>query len=79
MGFTLAGDITVKVTTMARTMGTSDEAVVIPDTNNQVLVRLGSRAFHERMKDTTIFKIPVRLKTVIGGVETEELFFVCTK
>ena len=38
MGFTLARTVTEEAAKIALTMGESDAAVVVPDTNNQVLV-----------------------------------------
>jgi hypothetical protein len=79
MGFTLADDLLAKVTEMALSMGESQEALVIPDSCEQVLVRAGSKAFLERKGSKGIFMIPVQLKTVTNGVEKQELFFVCTQ
>ncbi len=79
MGFTLADDLLAKVTEMALSMGESQEALVIPDSCEQVLVRAGSKAFLDRKGSKGIFMIPVELKTAIDGVEKKDLFFVCTK
>ncbi len=78
MGFTVAASVAQKAAEIALAMGERDEATVVPGTGGQVLVRSGSRAFLERKDDRHIFKIPIRLKTLIGGVEIEEVFFLCT-
>ncbi len=79
MGFTLAPEVAEEAAKIALSMGESNEAVVIPGTQEQVLVRYGTKAFLERKDVQEIFKIPVKLKTVVGGQEKEELFFVCTE
>ena len=79
MGFTLAEDLMKSVTAMALTMGECNDAVPIPDSGNQVLVRAGSTAFVERKTMKGVLMIPVELKTLVHGVEKQELFCVCTK
>ncbi|MEI6809638.1 MAG: hypothetical protein WCN95_13030 [bacterium] len=79
MGFTLAKDLGEKAAKIALAIGESDEAVVIPDSSDQVLVRAGSRAYRERMETKGVFMIPVELRTLVNGVEKQELFCVCTK
>lgn len=79
MGFTLSKAVAEEATKIALDMGTSDDAIKIPGTPDMVLVRAGSRAYIERKDRKGVFMIPVQLKTVIGGVEKQELFVVCTK
>ena len=78
MGFTIAKEVAEQAAKIALTMGESEEAVIIPGTQDQVLVRCKTAAFEERKNVQEIFKIPVILKTIIGGEEKETLFFVCT-
>jgi len=79
MGFMLATDLLKKVTEIATSMTEDQDLEMIPDSDGQVLVRYGSKAFLERKGDKSIFKIPVRLKTSVGGNEVEETFLVCSK
>lgn len=78
MGYILAKKVAEKAAKIALSLGEMDEAVIIPDTDGQVLVRQGTSAFQKRLEDRQILKIPVVLKTVKGGVEAEDTFFVCT-
>ncbi len=79
MGFTLSKAVAEEASKIALAMGTSDDAIKIPGTPDMVLVRAGSKAFHERKGSKGIFMIPVQLKTVTNGVEKQELFVVCTQ
>ncbi len=79
MGYVLAEGVAERAAVVALSLGERDEAVIIPETDGQVLVRQGTSAFLERMNDRGIFKVPVALITVKGGVEVIDNFFVCTK
>jgi len=79
MGFTLAKDLAENAASIALSMGDSEDAVLIPDSGDQVLVRAGSRAYRERMETKGVFMIPVELRTLVNGVEKQALFCVCTK
>lgn len=79
MSFVLDGQIASEVRKLALSMGESNEAVAIPDGKGSVLVKNGSTAYSERKEMKGVLMMPVTLPTIIHGIETEVLFFVCTK
>lgn len=81
MGFTLTEDLIAKAGKIALAMGDSQEAVTIPEALGLILVRDGSAAYHDRkgLVENSGIGIPKKFKTIANGVETETLFFICTK
>lgn len=79
MGFEISEELLEKAAKIALAMGNSEEAVEIPNSGGMVLVKGKSRAFADRLGLSSIFKIPVELKTIDGGLEKMKTFFVCTR
>lgn len=76
-GLSFAQGFIQKIVDIAHQM--EGDVMEIPDTGRQVLVRDGTPAFAERMKDQKILKLPIRLKSLVAGTEVEQDFFVCSR
>ena len=72
-GFSLSEDLGKKAAELARSMTgkAGEQAVAIPDSGGQVLVKAETPACDERAEDTSIIMIPLMLE--------EGMFFVCSK
>lgn len=80
MGYTLAKDLQEKVEKLVCSKDWDPEqATPIPDADGFVLVKHGTQAFHERMADRSIFKIPVSIQRISSGAKVNVLCYVCTK
>jgi hypothetical protein len=80
MGFTLSKDLQDKVIQMVSSPDWDEEAAaVLPDCEGMVLVKSGTKAFHERLGTKGIFMIPVTMSGVANGVPGELRCYVCTR
>ena len=78
-GFSVSKRVQEKIMELIRQEAWNpEEAILIPDCDGMVLVKFGSRAFHERMDKKAIFKIPFTLNGTIDGKPVELKFIVCT-
>ena len=79
MGFSISTRVQEKIMELVSQEGWDPEgATPIPDCNGLVLVKFNSKAFHERMNNRGIFKIPFTLNGTIDGNPVEMKLFVCT-
>jgi hypothetical protein len=79
MGFEISKRLNQEIVKMLPAVWDSEEANEIPDSQGQVLVKDGSKAFLERKDDQKIIMIPISVDVRNGGVVTAQRFYVCTK
>jgi hypothetical protein len=79
MGFTLSKHLNDQVVKLLPEIWDSEEALVVPESEGQVLVREGSKACLERQNDPKIVMIPLKVDAIRDGKKEELVLFLCTK
>jgi hypothetical protein len=79
VGFTISRHLNDEVTKLVPAAWDSDDPIEIPNSNGQLLVCEGSKAYLERKDVKGLFLIPVKVNAKKDGTPIEKTFYICSK
>ncbi len=76
MNFVISDSMLLQVQALVKMTGLVEGAIPIPESNGQVLVRMNTQAYLERVNESGTIMIPVKL---FNGRDSSEQYFICSE